>query len=94
MPDVLRIGGVTGWLRTARAAEQAGIPFSSHLSPEYSAHLLAATPTRHWLEYMDWAQDLITDPVVPDKGFARAKDTPGAGITFNEAAIARCIVSA
>ncbi len=93
MPDILRIGGVTGWMRTACAAEQAGIAFSSHLSPEYSAHCLAATPTAHWLEYMDWAQELIVDPIIPDKGAARPKDTPGAGIVFNEAAIERHVVS-
>jgi mandelate racemase len=93
MPDVLRIGGVTGWLRVARAAEMAGIPLSSHLSPEYSAHLLAVTPTRHWLEYMDWAQDLITDPVVPKKGIARPGDGPGAGVAWNEAALARHLVA-
>ena len=89
MPDILRIGGVTGWMRVARVAEAAGMPFSSHLSPEYSAHCLAATPTRHWLEFMDWGQDLIRDPVVPERGFARPKETPGAGIEWNEPAIAR-----
>ena len=89
MPDILRIGGITGWRRLARAAEMAAMPFSSHLSPEYSAHALAATPTRHWLEYMDWGQDLITDPLVPEGGFATPRETPGAGIQWNEAAIAR-----
>ncbi len=93
MPDILRIGGVTGWMRVARVADAAAVPFSSHLSPEYSAHVLAATPTRHWLEFMDWGQELIRDPVVPEKGFARAKDTLGAGIEWHEAAVARCTVS-
>lgn len=92
MPDVLRIGGVTGWMRLASAAAMAGIPFSSHLSPEVSAHLLAATPTRHWLEFMDWGQELITDPVVPRAGRARPSDKPGAGIDFIETAIEKCIV--
>jgi mandelate racemase len=94
MPDVLRIGGVTGWMRVARAAAARAIPFSSHLSPEYSAHLLAATPTRHWLEFMDWAQDLIRNPVVPVKGHARPRDEPGAGVALNEAALGKYIVSA
>ena len=44
MPDLLRIGGVTGWMRLARVAEARAVPFSSHLSPDYSAHVLAATP--------------------------------------------------
>ena len=94
MPDILRIGGVTGWMRLAQIAGLNGIPMSSHLSPEYSAHVLAATQSRHWLEYMDWAQDLITDPVVPVKGIARPKDTPGAGVTFNETALAKFVVTA
>jgi mandelate racemase len=94
MPDILRIGGVTGWMRLMQIAAQNQIPFSSHLSPEYSAHLLAATPTRHWLEFMDWAQDLITDPVVPVKGIARPKETPGAGVTLNEKSLAKFVVQA
>jgi mandelate racemase len=93
MPDVLRIGGVTGWMRTARAAAAAGIPMSSHLSPELSAHLLAATPTRHWLEFMDWGQELLEDPVVPDKGAARPSEKPGAGSDFREAALAKVLVA-
>ena len=55
MPDLERIGGVTGWLRAAALAPAHGIEMSSHLFPEVSAHLLAVTPTCHWLEYVDWA---------------------------------------
>ena len=54
MPDAMKIGGVSGWLRAAALAESHAIPMSSHLYPEISAHLLAVTPTAHWLEYMDW----------------------------------------
>ena len=93
MPDLLRIGGVTGWMRLARVAEARAVPFSSHLSPDYSAHVLAATPTRHWLEYMDWAQDLLVDPLLPVKGFTTPRDTPGTGVEWNERAIAPCLVT-
>ena len=92
MPDLLRIGGVTGWMRLARVAEARAVPFSSHLSPDYSAHVLAATPTRHWLEYMDWGQDLLADPLVPVKGFTTPRDAPGTGVEWNEKAIALCLV--
>ena len=92
MPDILRIGGVTGWMRTARVAEAASMPMSSHLSPEYSAHVLAATPTRHWLEFMDWGQDLLLDPLIPSNGRVQPRDTPGAGVDWNEAALAKCLV--
>jgi len=59
MADVMKIGGVTGWLRAASLAESAGLPLSSHLYPEFSAHLLAVTPTCHWLEFVDWANPLL-----------------------------------
>lgn len=93
MPDLLRIGGVTGWMRLAQVAQARQIPFSSHLSPDYSAHVLAATPTRHWLEYMDWGQDLLADPLLPSGGTTTPRDTPGTGIAWNEAAVAKCLVS-
>ena len=59
MPDLERIGGVTGWQRAAALAAAHRIEMSSHLFPEVSAHLLAATPTCHFLEYVDWADKLV-----------------------------------
>src|SRR4051794_33580185 len=61
-PDLDRIGGVTGWTQAATLADASGIPLSSHLYPEVSAHLLAASPTAHWLEYVDWAAPLLAPP--------------------------------
>jgi mandelate racemase len=92
MPDLLRIGGVTGWMRLARVAEARAVPLSSHLSPDYSAHVLAATPTKHWLEFMDWGQDLLRDPVVPVKGFTTPPNTPGTGVEWNEKTVEACLV--
>ena len=63
MPDLERIGGVTGWLRARDLAATAGIRMSSHLYPEVSAHLLAVTPTAHWLEYVDWANAILAEPL-------------------------------
>lgn len=92
MPDLLRIGGVTGWMRLARVAEMRQVRYSSHLSPDFSAHVLAATPTRHWLEYMDWGQDLLADPLLPVAGFTTPRDRPGTGVDWSEKAIGRCLV--
>jgi mandelate racemase len=89
MPDVQRIGGVTGWLRAAALAHAHGLEMSSHLFPEFSVHLLGVTPTCHWLEFMDWAEPVIQEPVRVVDGFALIPDRPGAGITWNEAAVAR-----
>ncbi len=89
MPDAGKIGGVTGWMRAAGLAEPRGLPLSSHLYPEYSVHLLAATPTRHWLEYVDWAEPVLKSPLPVVDGHATAPDIPGAGIEWNEAAVSR-----
>jgi mandelate racemase len=89
MPDVQRIGGVTGWLRAAALAHAHGIEMSSHLFPEFSLHLLGVTPTGHWLELMDWAAPLLEEPLRVKDGFARIPDRPGAGIEWDEAAVAR-----
>jgi mandelate racemase len=93
MPDAMKIGGVTGWLRAAALAESHGMPMSSHLFPEISAHLLAATPTAHWLEYVDWGEAVLQQPLRIEDGQAVIRDAPGSGIEWNEDAIARLQVS-
>ena len=87
MPDLQRIGGVTGWLRAAAITQAYGMEMSSHLFPEYSAHLLAVTPTAHWLEYMDWAVPIVTEPIRIKDGHALIPDRAGSGITWNEDAV-------
>jgi len=92
MPDVMKIGGVTGWLRAAALAEAAGVPMSSHLFPEISAHLLAVTPTCHWLEYVDWANPILREPLKVEGGYATVSNTPGVGIIWEEKAIRHLLV--
>jgi mandelate racemase len=93
MPDVQRIGGVTGWLRAASITHAYGMEMSSHLFPEYSAHLLAVTPTAHWLEYMDWAVPILAEPMEIKAGHVVIPDRPGSGITWNESAVKRYAVA-
>ena len=89
MPDAERIGGVTGWLRAAALAQGAGIEMSSHLFPEISAHLLAVTPTCHWLEYVDWADAILAEPARVEDGHVVIPRRPGSGIAWDEAAVKR-----
>jgi len=89
MPDLERIGGVTGWLRAAALAADAGIEMSSHLFPEVSAHLLAVTPTGHWLEYVDWANAILAEPFAVVDGHANIPDRPGNGLAWNADAVRR-----
>ena len=89
MLDLMRIGGVTGWLEAARLAATAGIPVSSHLYPEVSVHLLAASATAHWLEYVDWAEPFLAAGVELADGQAIVSSGPGCGVHWDEAAVER-----
>ena len=85
MPDAERIGGVTGWMRAAALAQAAGVEMSSHLFPEVSAHLLCATPTCHYLEFVDWADAVLEAPAELKNGHV----IPGPGMSWNEKAVER-----
>jgi mandelate racemase len=89
MFDLMRIGGVTGWLAASRIAAEAGRPVSSHLYPEVSAHLLAATPTADWLEYVDWAEPLLKAPAALTDGSVARSEHPGCGLEWDEDVVAR-----
>jgi mandelate racemase len=89
MPDLERIGGVTGWLRAAELARTANVKMSSHLFPEASAHLLSVTPTCDWLEYVDWAGAILEEPLAIVDGGAEIPDRPGNGMRWNAAAVER-----
>lgn len=89
MPDVMKIGGVTGWLRAAALAHARGIRVSNHLWPEISARLLCCTPTAHWLEYADWWNPVLVQPLRIDKGMAIIGDTIGTGVEWDEDAVRR-----
>jgi mandelate racemase len=87
MPDLMRIGGVTGWMRAAAIAGAAGLPLSSHLYPAVSAQLLRVSETADWLEWSDWAAPFLADPIAVHDGFAQIPDRPGSGIEWDEDAV-------
>jgi mandelate racemase len=89
MPDVMKIGGVTGWLRAAALAQAKGLQVSSHLWPELSARLLSCTPTAHWLEYADWWNPIVAEPLRVENGMAIIDDAVGSGVEWNEDAVRR-----
>src|SRR6185312_3565616 len=91
MPDLMKVGGITGWLNVAGQADAASIPMSSHLLPEASAHVLAVTPTAHWLEVLDFAAAILANPIKIVDGTLTARG-PGLGMEWNEAAIAKFLV--
>ena len=88
MPDFMRIGGVTGWLRAAAIAGTAGVPISTHLYPELAAHVMRVTETAHWLEWQDWADPILQKPFEIKNGLLHIPDVPGTGLDWNEDAVA------
>jgi mandelate racemase len=82
-------GGITGWLRVAGQAEAASIPMSSHL---FAAHMLAVTPTAHWLEFLDFAGAILAKPAEIVDGTVTARG-PGLRLECNEAAVAKYLIS-
>ncbi len=88
MPDFMRIGGVTGWLRAAAIAGAAGIPVSTHLYPEVAAHVMRVTETAHWFEWQDWADPILQRPYLIQEGQLHIPDVPGVGLEWNEDAVA------
>ena len=92
MPDVVKIGGISGWLRAVALAEAEGMPASSHLYPEISAHLLAVTPTRDRLEYLDLAGPILKEPLRIEDGHAVIPTSPGTGVEWEEESVRRYLV--
>lgn len=89
MPDLMKIGGVTGWLRAAALAEARGIRVSNHLWPEISTQLMCVTPTAHWLEYAEWWNPILESPLEIRDGMAIVGSAIGTGIDWDEEAVAR-----
>lgn len=86
MPDLMKIGGISGWMTVAGIAAAASMPVSSHLFVEASAHVLPVTPTCDWLEFMDFGSAVLAEPYVVEQGCVTAKG-PGLGIAWDERAV-------
>ncbi|MBO6519978.1 MAG: hypothetical protein JJ900_03715 [Rhodospirillales bacterium] len=82
MPDMMKIGGFTGWQKTAAMASEAELPVSSHAFVEVSAHALGSTPGAHWLEYLDKARPILKEPYDAIDGYVAARG-PGLGIEWD-----------
>jgi len=89
MPDLQRMGGVTGFMQAATLCEAYHQPVSSHLFMEASCHLLAAVPNGLILEHMAWWQELFAEPLRVIDGHVIVPDRPGIGRALDPTALAR-----
>ena len=89
MPDLQRMGGVTGYLRAVDLCEAYHAPVSSHLFVEVSGHVVAAASHATLLEHMDWWQELFDDRLPVVDGQVVLPERPGIGVGLDRAALAR-----
>jgi L-alanine-DL-glutamate epimerase-like enolase superfamily enzyme len=88
MPDLSRSGGPAEFLRIATLAEARGLPVSSHLFPEISAHLMAACPNATLVELVpEWSAGIFDRPPLVEAGRIHLPERPGLGFGFAERAI-------
>ena len=89
MIDLVRVGGVTQWLKVAGMAEAFNLPVVSHLIPEVHVHLIAAVPNGLTVEYMPWLMHLFEEVPQLQNGELAMPTAPGLGLKFDRAAIER-----
>jgi L-alanine-DL-glutamate epimerase-like enolase superfamily enzyme len=82
MIDLVRVGGITQWIKVAGMAEAFNLPVVSHLFPEVHLHLIAAVRNGEIVEYMPWTRPLFENPPIPAKGTLTVPAAPGLGLTF------------
>jgi L-alanine-DL-glutamate epimerase-like enolase superfamily enzyme len=88
MPDLMRMGGVTEFLKVAHLCESFGVPVTPHLFMEVSAHLAAACPNAVWQEHQPWWEPILAEPVEVRDGEIQLTDRPGFGIELDADAVA------
>jgi L-alanine-DL-glutamate epimerase-like enolase superfamily enzyme len=87
MIDLLRVGGITQWMKVAGMAEAFNMPVVSHLIPEIHVHLVAAIPNGLTVEYMPWTQRLFEEyPAIVD-GQLVVPTKAGLGLEFDRSSI-------
>ncbi len=89
MIDVLRAGGITGWLKIAGMAQAFNLPVVSHLLPEVHVHLISAIPNGLTVEYMPWSGALFQEVPFMKDGALEVPQKPGLGLEFDSRALAR-----
>jgi L-alanine-DL-glutamate epimerase-like enolase superfamily enzyme len=87
MIDVMRVGGVTEWIRVANMAQAQNLPVCSHLFNDISCHLVASIPNGLWCEYMPWWDKIYKDPPQVKDGFIEIPKVSGIGLEIDPMAI-------
>ncbi|HLG10810.1 MAG TPA: mandelate racemase/muconate lactonizing enzyme family protein [Dehalococcoidia bacterium] len=93
MVDLLRVGGITQFVKVAGMAEAFDLPVVSHLVPEFQCQLIAGIPNGLTVEYMPWTSRFYEEMPKIEDGQIVVPDRPGLGLAFDKDAIKRYQVS-
>jgi L-alanine-DL-glutamate epimerase-like enolase superfamily enzyme len=88
-PDVLRLGGITPWLKVAALAEAYHRPVVPRLLPEVGVHLACGLPGVQAAEYVPWLAALFAEPLKVADGDLLLPPKPGLGLELNPDAVAK-----
>lgn len=84
MPDLGKVGGVSGWQKAVGICAAGNIPVSNHFYQEVSVHLLLVAPRAHLLEYFSMVDPIVESPLCVTDGQASVPNEPGSGIVWRE----------
>jgi len=84
---VLRVGGITQWMKVAGIAGAFNAPAGSPLGPGIHVHLVAAIPNGLTVEYMPWSLRLFEETPALAAGQLVVPSKPGLGLAFDQAAL-------
>ena len=93
MVDLLRVGGITQWMKVAHMAESYNLPVVTHLATEVLMHCLAACPNGTFVEHMPWTFAMFNEEPEILHGEIVLPQTPGLGLSFNEENLKKYAVS-
>ena len=86
-PDILRLGGVEGWLDSAAVAGAHHLPVLPHYYKEYDVPLACTIPHAYGVESFDWVDGIVDRPVTIQDGYAYPSPEPGWGFRFKDEAL-------
>src|ERR1051325_833694 len=89
MVDLVRVGGITQWMKVAGMAEAFNLPIVSHVMPEILVHVVAAAPNGLTVEYMPWMLKLFEQTPAIERGEILLPQAPGLGLAFSTDAFER-----
>jgi L-alanine-DL-glutamate epimerase-like enolase superfamily enzyme len=87
MPNLQRVGGITGWRKVAAMAELHRVPMASHVYGEIGVHLMCGVPNALTLEVVPWWPKLFNESLAIKDGMASPPARPGLGLTLDKALI-------